>query len=92
MHVTVFNGSTNQSQCKFYYVNMGHDQGIGVILCRFHICTMIYSVVPVYYCLDHSSSTISSGDLKLCFGLQNVTSEPTEHCGFVDPQGGYWRY
>ena len=33
--------------------NTGHAQGIEVILCRFPKCSIIYPVVPVYYCPGH---------------------------------------
>ena len=71
--------------------NTGHAQGIGVILCRFPNCSIIYPVGPVYYCPGHPSNTISSGTLKFHIGFKNVTSEPLEHCHFVDPQGRSWR-
>ena len=29
---------------------MGHSQGIGIILCRFPNCLIMYTVGPVYYC------------------------------------------
>ena len=38
---------------KFANVNMVHSQGIGIILCHFTNCPIIYPVVPVYYCLGH---------------------------------------
>ena len=53
--------------------------------------TIIYLVVPVYYCPGHPSNTTSSGDLKLYVGFQKVASEPIEHRDFVDPQGRSWR-
>ena len=48
-------------------------------------------MLPVYYCLGHPYKTISSGDLKFYAGFKKVTSEPLEHCDFVDPQGRSWR-
>ena len=69
----------------------GHDQGIGIILCLFPNCSIIYPVVQVYYCTGHPYSTISSYALKFYVGFQKVTSEPLEHCDFVDPQGCSWR-
>ena len=71
--------------------NTGHAQGIGIILCRFTNFSIIYPVGPVYYCPGHPSNTISSGALKFYIGLKKVTSEPLEHCDFVDPQGRSWR-
>ena len=38
---------------KFANVNMVHSQGIGIILCHFTNCPIIYPVVPVYYCPCH---------------------------------------
>ena len=35
--------------------------------------------------------TISLGTLKFYVGFQKFTSEPLEHCDFVDPQSSYWR-
>ena len=72
-------------------VNTVHAQGIGIILCRFHKCSVIYPVGPVYHCPDHPSNTTSSGSLKFYVGFQKVISEPLEHCDFFDPQGCSWR-
>ena len=44
----------------------------------------------VYYFPGRPLNTISSGALKCCVGFQKVTSEPPEHCDFVDPQGCSW--
>ena len=71
--------------------NTGHSQVIGVILCRFTNCLVIYLVGPVYYCPSHPSNTISSGALKFYICFLKVTSEPLEHCDFVDTQGRSWR-
>ena len=71
--------------------NTGHAQGIGIILCRFPNCSIIYPVGPVYYCPGHPSNTISSGALKFYIGFKKVTFEPLEHCDLVDPQGSSWR-
>ena len=49
--------------------NTGHAQGIGIILCRFPNCSIIYPVGPVYYCPGHPSKTISSGALKFYIGF-----------------------
>ena len=76
---------------KFDNVNTGHAQGIGIILCCFRNCLIIYPVGKFYYCPGHPSKTISSGALKFCIVIKNVTSEPLAHCDFVDPQGCYWR-
>ena len=71
--------------------NMVHAQVIGIILCRFPNCPIIYPAVPVYYCPGCPSKTISLGCLKFYVGFQKVASEPLEYCDFVDPQGSYWR-
>ena len=42
----------------------GHAQGIGIILCRFPNCSVVYTVRPFYYCPGHPYNNISSGDLK----------------------------
>ena len=75
---------------KLANVNTGHARGIGIILCCFPKCLIIYQVEPVYYCPGHPSKNISSGALKFYTGLKKVTFEPLEHCDFVDPQGRYW--
>ena len=49
--------------------NTGHAQVIGVILCCFPNCLLIYPIVPVYYCTGHPSNTISSGALKFYIGF-----------------------
>ena len=49
--------------------NMGHAQKIGIILCCFPNCSIIYPVGPVYYCPGHPSNTISSGALKFYIGF-----------------------
>ena len=66
--------------------NTVHDQVIGIIACRFPKFSIIYPVAPVYYCTGHPYNTISSGALNFYVGFQKVTSEPLEHCDFVDPQ------
>ena len=70
--------------------NTVHAQGIGIILYRFPNCSIIYPVVPVYYCLGHNSNTISSGTIKFNAVFQKVTSETLENCDFVEPQGRSW--
>ena len=71
--------------------NTEHAQEIGIILYRFPKCLIIYPVGPVYYFPGRHSNTISSGALKFYIGIKNITSEPIEHCNFVDPQGRSWR-
>ena len=71
--------------------NTWHAQGIGIVLCRFTKCLIMYPVGPVYYCTYHPSNTISSGALKFYVVFQKVTSEPLENFEFVDPQGRSWR-
>ena len=61
---------------KLANINMGHAQGIGIILCFFPNCIIIYPTGTVYYCPGHPSNTISSGDLKFYIGFKKVTSEP----------------
>ena len=50
--------------------NMVYAQEIGIVLCRFPNCLIMYSVIPVYYCPGHPSNTISLGDLKCLFVLK----------------------
>ena len=71
--------------------NTGHAQGIGVLLCSFPSCSIIYPLGPVYYFPGHPYNIISSCDLKFYVGFKKVTSEPLEHCDFVDTRGHYWR-
>ena len=47
----------------------GHAQWIGIILCRFPNCSIIYPVGPIYYCPGHPFNTISTGDLKFHIGF-----------------------
>ena len=65
--------------------NKGHAQEIGIILCPFPNCPIIYPVGPVYYCPGQSSNTISSGALKFYVVFQKFMPEPLEHCDFVSP-------
>ena len=83
---------TTKATVKLANVNTVHAQVIGVILCHFPNCPIIYSIGPVYYCLDHPYNTISSGALKFYVVFQKVVSESLEHSYFFDPQYYYWRY
>ena len=58
-----------KSTVKLENENTGHAQGIGIILCRFTNCLIIYTVGIVYYCPGHPSNTLSLGALKffICF-------------------------
>ena len=56
--------------------NTGNAQVIGIILCRFTNCSIIYQVGTVYYCPGHPYSTISLGDLKFYVCFKNVAYEP----------------
>ena len=71
--------------------NMVHVQVIGIILCFFTNCSIIYRVGPVYYYPGHPYNTITSGSLNFFVGFKKVSSEPLEHFDFVDPQGRPWR-
>ena len=64
--------------------NTGHAKGIGIILCSFTNCSIIYQVGPVYYFPVHPSNTISSAYLKIYVGFQKGKSEPLEHCDLPD--------
>ena len=61
--------SLTKATLKLANGNTGHAQGIGIILCRFPNCSIIYPVGPVYYCPGHPSNTISSGALKFYIGF-----------------------
>ena len=81
----------NKATVKLANGNTWHAQWIGITLCCFTHCYIIYPVVPVYYFPGHSTNTISSVALKFYVGSQKVASEPLEHCGFFDLQGCSWR-
>ena len=80
-----------KSTVKLDSVNTGYAQGIGVILCHFTNCSIIYPVGPVYYCRVRPSNTISSSALKFYIGFKKFTSDTLEHCDFVDPHVCSWR-
>ena len=69
----------------------GHVQVIGIILCCFTNCSIIYTLGLIYYCTGHPTNTILSGYLKVYIVFQKVTSEPLEHYDFFDPQDFSWR-
>ena len=71
--------------------NIGYTQVIGIILCRFPNCYIIYPTGSVYYFTVQPSNTISLGALLFYIGFQNVTYELLEHCDFVESQGNSWR-
>ena len=48
--------------------NRGDAQEIGIILCHFPDCLIIYPVGPVHYCPGHPSNTISCA-LKFYIGF-----------------------
>ena len=82
---------STKTNVKLANENTGHSQLIGIILCCFPNCSIIYPVGPFYYCLDNPSNTILSDALIFYVGSKKVTSEPIEHCDFVDPEGCHWR-
>ena len=58
-----------KSTVKLANGNTGHAQVIGIILCHFPNCLIIYPVGPVYYYPGNPSNTISSGALKFYIGF-----------------------
>ena len=72
-----------KSTVKLANENVGYAQGIGIILCCFPNCPIIYPVVTVYCFPGHPSNTILWGDLKCYVGSKNIASKPLEHCGFL---------
>ena len=70
---------------ELYNRNTGHAKVIGIILCCFTNCSIMYTVIPVYYFTGHPSNTISLGALKCYIGFQKVTYEPLGHCDFLAP-------
>ena len=71
---------------------MNHAQVIGIILCFFSNCSIIYLVGTVYSFPGHPSNTITSGALKFYAGSKKVVSETLEHSDFefFYPQGSSW--
>ena len=61
---------------KLAYENTGHAKGIGIILCLFPNCSVIYPMGQVYSCPGHPSNNISSDALKYFVGFKKVTYEP----------------
>ena len=49
---------STKATIKFTNGNTLHAQLIGIILCRFTNCSIIYTVGPVYYFQGHPSNTI----------------------------------
>ena len=88
-HFSIF--LPTKATLKLANINTGHALVIGIIVCRFTDCLIIYPVGTVYYCPSCPSNTISSGALKFYMCFKKFTSEPLEHCDFVDPQGRSWR-
>ena len=64
----------------------GNAEEVGIFLCRFPNCSIIYPVIPVYYCLGHPYRTISLGALKCYVDFQKCISETLEHCDIVDTE------
>ena len=54
--------------------NTVYSQVIGIILCLFPNCLVIFPVGTVYYCPCRYSNTMSSGALKFYVGFQKFTS------------------
>ena len=75
-----------KSTVKLANGNTEHAQWIGVILCSFPKCPIIYPAVLFYYCPGYPYITISLVALTFYVGFQKVTYEPLENCDFVDPQ------
>ena len=75
-HFSVF--APTKVTVKLANGNMVHAQVIGIILCYFSNCPIIYPVGIVYYCPGHPSNTISLGDLKFYVFFLKVTPEPLE--------------
>ena len=67
-----------KSTVKLANRNMVHAQEIGIVLCHFPNCSIIYPVGPAYYFPGHPSNTISSGALKFYVDFKKVTSETLE--------------
>ena len=89
-HATLFNVCPNQGHCEICYWKQGTFPSNWYVLRCFTNCSIIYPVGPVYYFLGHPYKTISSGALKFYVVFKNMTSEPLDHCEFVDPQGNHF--
>ena len=81
---------STKSTVKLANEKTGHVQVIGISLFRFPSFPIKYPVGQVYYFQGYHSNTISLGALKYYVGFQKATSEPLEHCDFVDPTGRSW--
>ena len=79
-----------KSTVKFSNGNTVHDQLMETILCYIYNCPITYPVGPVYYFLCHHYNNISLDALNFYVDFKKVTSEPLEHCDFVDPQNCSW--
>ena len=62
-------------------------KSLGLFYFLFPNYSVIYPVVPVYYCPGHPPNTISSGALKFYAVFQKFTYKPLDNCDFVEPQG-----
>ena len=69
---------STKADVKFTNGNMDNSQEIGILLCHFPICPIIYTVVPVNYCPGYPSDNISLGGIKFYFVFQKITSEHFE--------------
>ena len=75
---------------KFSNGNMGYDQGIGIILCPFPNCPIIYLVGPLYYFPVCLLNSISLGDLKFYVGFWQETGESVEQVVPYESTGLIW--
>ena len=67
-HFSMF--APTKSTVKLANGNQGHARVIGIILCRFPTCPIIYILWTVYYFLGHPSNTISLDSLEFYVGSQ----------------------
>ena len=56
-HISIF--FPTKATVKMANGKTGHAEGIGIILCYFHNCPIIFLVGPVCCCPDHPSNTTS---------------------------------
>ena len=63
-----------RSNVKLADTNMGHAQGIEIILYQFTICPNIHPLGQAYFCPVNLQNTISLGTLKWYVGSKKVTS------------------
>ena len=76
---------------KLFNINTGHAQVIGIILCCFPNCSIIYPVGQVYYFSGHPYNIISSDALKCYVVFKSLRMNLLNIVTVFYPQGRSWR-